>query len=74
MSLWSFQGAREASPLYEKNRLRLKGISRARSLKTQQRTENNIEVDVILGELNSRTTPAAVKPAEPIKRVQRLPE
>ena len=30
---------------------------RARSFKTQQRTKNNVEVDVILGELNSRTTP-----------------
>jgi hypothetical protein len=36
--------------------------------------KTNVEVDVILGELNSRTTPAAVEPAEPIKRVQRLPE
>jgi hypothetical protein len=68
MSLWSFQGARELGPPHEKNRLTLKGISRARSLKTQQRTWNNIEVDVILGELNSRTTPRGHQ------RVQRLPE
>ena len=27
----------------------------SRSLKTQQRTEYNVEVDVLLGELNSRT-------------------
>ena len=31
------------------------GNQHSRSLKTQQRTENHIEVDVILGELNSRT-------------------
>ncbi len=55
MSLWSFQGARELSPPHEKDRLKLKGISRARSFKTQQRTEYNVEVDVLLGELNSRT-------------------
>ncbi len=57
---------------YEKNRLPLKRISRARSLKTQQRTKNNVEVDVLLGELNSRTN-RAVK-AQSIERVQRLPE
>ena len=67
MSLWSFQGAHEmSSPCTEMP------AESARSLKTQQRTKYNVEVDVLLGELNSRTN-HAVK-AESIERVQRLPE
>ena len=50
MSLWSFQGAGAGA--------------NSRSFKTQQR--GYVEVDVVLGELDSRT-------AEAIKRGQRLP-
>jgi hypothetical protein len=48
MSLWSFQGAREASPPTERSRNE-PGLSKLSSVR------NNVEVDVILGELNSRT-------------------
>jgi hypothetical protein len=46
----------------------LKGISRAGLSKLSSVRVNNIEVDVILGELNSRTE------ANFHQRVQRLPE
>ena len=67
MSLWSFQGARELEPaLHEKNA----ELIQTRSLKTQQRTKYNVEVDVLLGELNSRTEPRPLVH----QRVRRLPE
>jgi hypothetical protein len=49
MSLWSFQGARELCPPSERSRHET-GLSKLSSVR-----ENNVEVDVILGELNSRT-------------------
>ena len=49
MSLWSFQGACEL-----RARPSRKNRAFARSLKTQQR-DVNVEVDIVLGESNSRT-------------------
>jgi hypothetical protein len=50
MSLWSFQGAREIYPPHTETPAESAGLSKLSSVR-----ENNVEVDVILGELNSRT-------------------
>jgi len=57
MSLWSFQGARGFAAQREEPP-ELKGISRAGLSKLSSVTLNNVEVDVLLGELNSRTEDA----------------
>jgi hypothetical protein len=67
MSLWSFQGAHETSPSYTETPAESAGLSKLSSVR-----KTNVEVDVLLGELNSRTD-HAVK-AVSIERVQRLPE
>ena len=53
---------------------RQKEAGRGRSFKAQQRTENNVEVDVLLGELNNRTETLQLKQAGLHQRVQRLPD
>ena len=49
MSLWSFQGAHETSPSCQKE------AGTRPVFQNSAAYENNVEVDVILGELNSRT-------------------
>ena len=62
MSLWSFQGARELCPPSERSRPKT-GLSKLSSVRNAF-----VEVDVLLGELNSRTE------TNLHQRVQRLPE
>ncbi len=50
MSLWSFQGAHETSPSYTETPAESAGLSKLSSVR-----KTNVEVDVLLGELNSRT-------------------
>ncbi len=63
MSLWSFQGAHETSPSYTETPAESAGLSKLSSVR-----KTNVEVDVLLGELNSRTE------VNFHRRVQRLPE
>ena len=67
MSLWSFQGARGPEPTVE-NTATPTGWPGQRSLKTQQRAD---EVDVVLGELDHRTTPSM---SSSHQQVQQPPE
>ncbi len=63
MSLWSFQGARETGSLRDDcTRIRRHSLSKLSSVRSF-----NVEVDVVLGELNSRTV------ENDHQRVQRLP-
>jgi hypothetical protein len=58
MSLWSFQGAHETSPSYTETPAESAGLSKLSSVR-----KTNVEVDVLLGELNSRTEALQLKQA-----------